>query len=488
MLRGLAFLSLLALSLPCWISVQAQNCPLIIRKADPLAPAPKSSPAPAGPLLRVAYTNKTAAPVVKATFKVHFPGAYGEFTATHLVAPKTGDAFQWSDAAFIGTETRISDIRVVIERVVFQDGTVWLDDGSESCTFTPSKEHEPGLAAGVQQSAAAAGKQIATAEATSGPLDRFRAAVLSLRTAAVSIETAYPGIGNLAFEPVEKFPVPSRFLWPCPVMPEYVDLGSEGRLYSGLRNLSSLKVASVDFSVRQDESVRIVKQASPIAPGEVANAASVMTPALNPALATIVFVNSIRFEDGEVWKDAGQRECAAILQARETTPVPPAALAESAQSSNPATPATLQQTVPPPANMAGTAQGGSTAALPVPAGSTPSQIEPLPAGPEHSDADKAPIESLIGPEAVHRYAGQIRSRKASICSVASTPEGASVELDGEHLGATPLVFVLLRKKDRGREVRVTSPGYEPVLYELFPDGRNFPLVIKMNKASEDPAQ
>jgi len=55
---------------------------------------------------------------------------------------------------------------------------------------------------------------------------------------------------------------------------------------------------------------------------------------------------------------------------------------------------------------------------------------------------------------MRRYAPLIAEKKASICTVTTTPPGATVSLDGKRLGESPLVFVMLRK-DQARQLTLS---------------------------------
>jgi hypothetical protein len=87
------------------------------------------------------------------------------------------------------------------------------------------------------------------------------------------------------------------------------------------------------------------------------------------------------------------------------------------------------------------------------------------------------VSEEANPDSTRRYAPLIAEKKASICTVTTTPPGATVSLDGKRLGESPLVFVMLRK-DQARQLTLSLPGYHNVEYQLFPDGNPVPLTVR----------
>jgi hypothetical protein len=74
----------------------------------------------------------------------------------------------------------------------------------------------------------------------------------------------------------------------------------------------------------------------------------------------------------------------------------------------------------------------------------------------------------------------VESGKASKTAVITVPAGAEVYVDGNRLGVTPVVFVLI-KREEPRAVTVKLTGYKTVEKTLVPDGKNIPIAITLEK-------
>ncbi len=74
----------------------------------------------------------------------------------------------------------------------------------------------------------------------------------------------------------------------------------------------------------------------------------------------------------------------------------------------------------------------------------------------------------------------VQKGQASKTAIITTPAGAEVYVDGNKLGVTPLVFVLLRR-DNPRVLTIKLAGYKKVEKTLTPDGKNIPIGITLDK-------
>jgi hypothetical protein len=95
-----------------------------------------------------------------------------------------------------------------------------------------------------------------------------------------------------------------------------------------------------------------------------------------------------------------------------------------------------------------------------------------------------PVNEEATTEATRRFAPLVAEKKASICTVSTSPAGAEVILDGKKLGQTPMVFVMV-KKVQARQLTLTLPGYHSVQYSLFPDGNPVPLTVHLSKEATE---
>jgi hypothetical protein len=76
----------------------------------------------------------------------------------------------------------------------------------------------------------------------------------------------------------------------------------------------------------------------------------------------------------------------------------------------------------------------------------------------------------------------INAGKASLCTVRSYPEGASVDVDGKLLGKTPLSFVLLKGTDP-RELYLYLTGYKIASRAVQPNGTTLAISVTLEPLS-----
>lgn len=74
----------------------------------------------------------------------------------------------------------------------------------------------------------------------------------------------------------------------------------------------------------------------------------------------------------------------------------------------------------------------------------------------------------------------IQDGKASKTAVITRPAGAEVYIDGNKIGVTPLVFVLI-KRDAPRAITIKLAGYKTVEKAFVPDGKLIPIGITLEK-------
>ena len=74
----------------------------------------------------------------------------------------------------------------------------------------------------------------------------------------------------------------------------------------------------------------------------------------------------------------------------------------------------------------------------------------------------------------------LQKGQASKTAIITSPAAAEVYVDGNKLGVTPVVFVLL-KRDNPRVLTIKLAGYKTVQKTLVPDGRNIPISITLGK-------
>jgi hypothetical protein len=152
-------------------------------------------------------------------------------------------------------------------------------------------------------------------------------------------------------------------------------------------------------------------------------------------------------------------------------------LAPSVQQPNPALPLFVKgstRTQAPATATEGSIKSSSAAATLSPGGPTTATV---------SATSSASVTEEATPEAMRRNAPLIAEKKASVCAITTTPPGATASIDGKRLGESPLVFVLLRK-DEARHLNLSLPGYQPVQYQLWPDGSPVSLNVHFAASGE----
>jgi hypothetical protein len=78
-------------------------------------------------------------------------------------------------------------------------------------------------------------------------------------------------------------------------------------------------------------------------------------------------------------------------------------------------------------------------------------------------------------------AERIQNGEASVCSIATIPPGAEVDVDGNKGGITPLVFFLFKRGDTPRTVTIKMSGYKTVEKQFVPDGKNIVIGLVLTK-------
>jgi CRISPR/Cas system-associated exonuclease Cas4 (RecB family) len=77
----------------------------------------------------------------------------------------------------------------------------------------------------------------------------------------------------------------------------------------------------------------------------------------------------------------------------------------------------------------------------------------------------------------------VQSGQASKTAVITVPQGAEVDVDGNKLGVTPVVFVLI-KRETPRTITVKLTGYKTVEKTFTPDGKTIPVAITLEKQAQ----
>jgi hypothetical protein len=277
---------------------------------------------------------------------------------------------------------------------------------------------------------------------------------------------------ELPWSPFQPRLLPLRGVLICPVVAEYLDIGGEGRIYSAILNQSDQTVNSVQVTVLSGESRQTIKDGAKLLPGARSKKAWQTQPALSGAADTSLQVEKVVFSDGKSWSNASSSMCkvssnrqtAADYTSVAATPVP------AAQQPSSALPLIVRG--------AGVSQTPGTAAAAQQANPhAPTTAAPKSGAPSTATAPDSSVSEEANPDSTRRYAPLIAEKKASICTVTTTPPGATVSLDGKRLGESPLVFVMLRK-DQARQLTLSLPGYHNVEYQLFPDGNPVPLTVR----------
>ena len=491
---------------------QGQSCPITIKSVEPRAVVVSAPANSVPPYLKIIFHNDSAMTINRVVFEVHFSGAFGEFTATHAVPAAAGDLSVWSDAAFVREYGDALDLEVRAEKIVFFNGTTWLDDGSHTCSklfsAAASYPHVPSQTVVVSGNSLAAipaftvkGQQVAYG----APSDQGRET--ADHTGKAPSTLLVPAAGNapiadeagapiqpavftnihsgppltvenesldieLPWSPFQPRLLPLRGVLICPVVAEYLDIGGEGRIYSAILNQSDQTVNSVQVTVVSGESRQTIKDSAKLLPGARSKKAWQTQPALSGAADTSLQVEKVVFSDGKSWSNASSslcivssnRQTAADRTSIAATPTPAAQQPSSAlplivrganAPQTPAVGATAQPSI----------QHAATTAVPGPGATSP------------ATAQDSSVNEEATPDSMRRYAPLIAEKKASICTVTTTPPGATVSLDGKRLGESPLVFVMLRK-DQARQLTLSLPGYHNVEYQLFPDGNPVPLTVR----------
>jgi len=497
--------------------LQSQSCPINITHLEPRASVASLPPTSVPPYLKILFQNNGALAITRVIFEVHFLGAFGEFSATHSVPGHASDVSVWSDAAFVRQYGDAMDIEVRPDKVVFANGTTWLDDGSHLCSkvFRAAAQlpQVPGQTAVVgadslagitvfpgnvpqadalptaergQEMAGQAGKQ--SASLLVPPLSNAPVADESAAAQVARSSNAHSG-SPLELEPmvldikdlplIEPRLLPIRGTQLCPVVADYLDVGGAGRLYTSIRNQSHRTVEGMVFTVRSGEARQTIRESVKLAPGKQTKAAWHTDPPLPVDAETVLQVDKIVFADGIVWSDGGHGMCSisANRQATDNASQLVSSLAPSVQQPNPALPLFVKgsaRTQDPATTTEGSIRPSSAAATLLPGGPTTATV---------SATSNASVTEEATPEAMRRNAPFIAEKKASVCAITTTPPGATASIDGKRLGESPLVFVLLRK-DEARHLNLSLPGYQPVQYQLWPDGSPVSLNVHFAATGE----
>ncbi len=77
-------------------------------------------------------------------------------------------------------------------------------------------------------------------------------------------------------------------------------------------------------------------------------------------------------------------------------------------------------------------------------------------------------------------ADAVKAGRASKCAIVTSPPGAKIFIDGNKMGVSPVVFVLM-KRDTPRTITVKMAGYKTVEKQLDPDGKTIPLGLTLEK-------
>ena len=126
------------------IACCAQRCPISIQGVEPRATLGTQPPDPHPPYLAISWENQSGEPISRVLFEVHFPNGLGEFMTYRQTHANAIDTSVWSDAAFVAAYGATLHLHVRAEKIVFANGTTWLDDGSHVCAGTFG-ESQPGF-------------------------------------------------------------------------------------------------------------------------------------------------------------------------------------------------------------------------------------------------------------------------------------------------------------------------------------------------------
>jgi hypothetical protein len=74
--------------------------------------------------------------------------------------------------------------------------------------------------------------------------------------------------------------------------------------------------------------------------------------------------------------------------------------------------------------------------------------------------------------------------EASRCAIITNPPGATVLIDGNEAGITPLAFILIKHGDTPRTITISLKGYKSIEQKVLPDGKNVPLQFKLVKSKD----
>jgi hypothetical protein len=83
---------------------------------------------------------------------------------------------------------------------------------------------------------------------------------------------------------------------------------------------------------------------------------------------------------------------------------------------------------------------------------------------------------VLSPE---EMAERVKKGEASKCAVITIPAGAKIWIDGNEAGISPMAFVLLRRGDVPRSIKVTLNGYKTVEKQVTPDGKVIPIALTL---------
>ena len=494
----------------------AQACPITIRHIDARS---RDVIAPTGthpPYLKITYHNDSPATITRIEFQVHFAGAIGQFASTHPVKPGAGDVSAWPDGAFIRLYGDEANMEAHVEKILFSDGTSWIDDGTHVCSkewvaeashqreggdqlgsvpsFGDGERRTTSLLVPANGNTVPAPAQEETEREPQAPAEPVTLPDWSkFRTGPPPQVTADNRIVYLPLEPIlrlEKLPEELTDVAKCPVIPEYIDLGDAGRIHTTLANRSAKAVHGIVLTVASQGNRQTITKSDKITGNSETNETWETTPPVQKTLEATVQVERFTYPDGKIWNDFGRGTCtvssvrgrlkeerpqAASAPAASTTPaqVPPSSASSTAQKAVAAAPAlTLPQFI--------------TGVTPASALATPAKVETpekaVQAVPITTPATitHEPVNEEATAEGTRRFAPLIAEKKASICTVSTTPAGAEVTLDGKKLGQTPMVFVMV-KKVQARQLTLSLPGYHSVQYSLFPDGNPVPLTVHLSK-------
>ncbi len=78
----------------------------------------------------------------------------------------------------------------------------------------------------------------------------------------------------------------------------------------------------------------------------------------------------------------------------------------------------------------------------------------------------------------------VQAGQASRCAVITDPPGAEIDIDGNKMGISPMVFVLRKKGDTPRVITIKMSGYNTVVKKVVPDGKTIPIGLTLEKESQ----